>query len=91
MNSLPRWLISITDMPLPRQSSISSPARARTSAGSIAGPALKLKMRDISEPWVEELPAGAARSCESPLPPFPFPVAAVAVAQVALLDALEAG
>src|SRR5258707_7139658 len=44
MNSLPRWLISITHMPLPRQSSISSPARASTSSGRTAGPALKLKI-----------------------------------------------
>src|SRR5690606_1487148 len=47
MNSLPRWLISMTDMPVPCQSRSSSAARASTSAGSIAGPALKLKMRDI--------------------------------------------
>src|SRR5581483_4890219 len=48
MNSLPRWLISITDMPLPRQSSISSCARASTCSGSIAGPALKLYTRIAS-------------------------------------------
>src|SRR5690349_18847208 len=48
MNSLPRWLISITHMPVPCQSSISSPARASTSSGSTAGPALKLKMRAMS-------------------------------------------
>src|SRR5581483_9282435 len=42
-NSLPRWLISITDMPDPRQSSISSRACASTSSGNTAGPALKLK------------------------------------------------
>src|SRR5258706_5665402 len=48
MNSLPRWLISITHMPLPRQSSISSPARARTSSGRTAGPALKLKILAMS-------------------------------------------
>src|SRR5439155_1537921 len=47
-NSLPRWLISITHMPVPCQSSISSPARASTSSGSTAGPALKLKMRAMS-------------------------------------------
>src|SRR6187455_3265378 len=93
MNSLPRWLISITDMPLPRQSVISSPARARTSAGSIAGPALKLKMRDIlvDGGWgcfrgrhlgvaVGLTVAVAAVS--------PVAIAAVAVAEVALLDAL---
>src|SRR5512147_2263093 len=47
MNSGPRWLISITDMPLPRQSSISSAACRSTLSGSAAGPALKLKARVI--------------------------------------------
>ena len=42
MNSLPRWLISITDMPLPCQSSISAAALLSTASGSTAGPALKL-------------------------------------------------
>src|SRR5437660_5984833 len=45
MNSLPRWLISITDMPLPCQSSISAAACCRTTSGSTAGPALKLTTR----------------------------------------------
>src|SRR5436190_9559263 len=45
MNSLPRWLISITDMPLPCQSSISAAACRKTDSGSTAGPALKLKTR----------------------------------------------
>src|SRR6266496_3767108 len=45
MNSLPRWLISITDMPEPCQSSISPAACASTSSGRTAGPALKLKTR----------------------------------------------
>src|SRR5438046_5811122 len=45
MNSLPRWLISITDMPEPCQSSISAAPRASTSSGRTAGPALKLKTR----------------------------------------------
>src|SRR5204863_4309598 len=45
MNSLPRWLISITDMPEPCQSSISEAACASTSSGSTAGPVLKLKIR----------------------------------------------
>ena len=47
MNSLPRWLISITDMPEPCQSSISSAAWRSTGSGSVAGPALKLKTRVI--------------------------------------------
>src|SRR5262249_24774555 len=44
-NSLPRWLISMTDMPLPRQSSISAAACRSTSSGSTAGPALKFHTR----------------------------------------------
>src|SRR5436190_13105367 len=48
MNSLPRWLISITDMPLPCQSSISSAAWRSTGSGSTAGPALKLMTRDMA-------------------------------------------
>ena len=50
MNSLPRWLISITDMPLPCQSSISSAAMRSTDSGSTAGPALKLKTRVMRTP-----------------------------------------
>src|SRR5438270_6771097 len=45
MNSLPRWLISITDMPDPCQSSISEAAFSSTSSGRTAGPALKLNTR----------------------------------------------
>src|SRR2546423_12276287 len=45
MNSLPRWLISITDIPEPCQSSISSAACRSTDSGRAAGPALKLKTR----------------------------------------------
>jgi hypothetical protein len=45
MNSLPRWLISITLMPLPCQLSISSAACRSTSSGMAAGPAEKLKTR----------------------------------------------
>src|SRR5690242_13326758 len=44
-NSLPRWLISITDMPASRQLSSSHFAFSSTSAGIVAGPAPKLKMR----------------------------------------------
>src|SRR5579885_3772243 len=43
MNSLPRWLISITDMPAPCQSSNSARTCSNTSSGSVAGPGLKLK------------------------------------------------
>src|SRR5947209_12146425 len=45
MNSLPRWLISITDMPASCQLTSSHFACSRTSTGMVAGPAPKLKMR----------------------------------------------
>src|SRR5208283_4227854 len=45
MNALPRWLISMTDMPLACQSTNSSRACAITSVGSAAGPGAKLKTR----------------------------------------------
>src|SRR5262245_30850436 len=44
-NSGERWLISITDMPEPRQSSSSSRMRSRTASGRALGPALKLWTR----------------------------------------------
>jgi hypothetical protein len=47
MNSLPRCDISITDIPEPFQSTISSRARSNTSNGSMAGPALKLYRRSV--------------------------------------------
>src|SRR6266403_4173301 len=47
-NSGERWLISITDMPLPRQSSSSSRMRSRTGRGSAPGPALKLATRLVA-------------------------------------------
>src|SRR3954471_1498202 len=45
-NSLPRWLISITDMPASCQLTSSHLAFSRTSIGIAAGPAPKLKMRE---------------------------------------------
>ena len=48
MKSVPRWLTSITDMPLPRQSSSSACARRNTGSGNIAGPGLKLYTRFIA-------------------------------------------
>src|SRR2546427_5604065 len=89
MNSLPRWLISITDIPLPRQSSISSPARESTSAGSMAGPALKLKILDISAPSGTEVRSRLRRRrrrCRR----RHFTVAIAVAVDVALLDALQA-
>src|SRR5688572_28987029 len=44
-NSLPRWLISITDMPASCQLTSSHLAFSSTSTGMVAGPAPKLKMR----------------------------------------------
>src|SRR5581483_7580055 len=85
MNSLPRWLISITDMPLPCQSSSSSPARESTSAGSIAGPALKLKIRDILSLVLVDRGAGLGRRLLGALA-----AVAIAVAVLGFGDALEA-
>src|SRR5688572_30205088 len=61
MNSLPRWLISITDMPLPCQSSISCAARCRTGSGKTAGPALKLNTRGTRASLLQG-PVGAVAS-----------------------------
>src|SRR6188472_157185 len=47
MKWLPRWLISITDMPLPSQSSNSACARCSTGSGMAAGPALKFHTRFV--------------------------------------------
>src|SRR5215813_10726269 len=47
-NSGERWLISITDIPEPRQSSSSSRMRSSTASGKAAGPALKLKTRFVA-------------------------------------------
>src|SRR3954468_12975488 len=44
-NSLPRWLISMTDMPAWCQLTSSHFAFSSTSTGIVAGPAPKLKMR----------------------------------------------
>src|SRR3954467_9023376 len=61
MNSSPRWLISMTDMPLPCQSSISCAAFASTGSGSTAGPALKLNTRAIESLLVDLCVAAARR------------------------------
>src|SRR5436190_6949405 len=45
VNSLPRWLISITDIPASCQLTSSHFAFSSTSTGMVAGPAPKLKMR----------------------------------------------
>src|SRR5215469_15387405 len=45
MKALPRWLTSITELPLPCQSSSSSRTCSSTSTGSVAGPEAKLNTR----------------------------------------------
>src|SRR5215469_4866968 len=45
MKALPRWLTSMTELPLPCQSSSSSRTCSRTSTGSVAGPEAKLYTR----------------------------------------------
>ncbi|CFP63528.1 Uncharacterised protein [Bordetella pertussis] len=47
---MPRWLISITDMPLPCQSSISAAACCSTASGKAEGPAEKFQGRAIITP-----------------------------------------
>src|SRR3954463_16460231 len=76
MNSLPRWLISVTDMPVPCQSSISSAARRRTGSGRTAGPGLKLKGRVMARlssrafamPIAHEFASDLARSAKDDAP-----------------------
>src|SRR5256885_15862602 len=42
-----RWLISITDTPIPGSASICARASSKTVTGNTAGPALKLKIRSV--------------------------------------------
>src|SRR5450432_1540369 len=69
MNSLPRWLISITDMPLPCQSSISS-AQHRLGQGGRAGAEIegaghghdyRAGRRHASDPENDDAPRRARR------------------------------
>src|SRR5574338_13833 len=46
-NSFERWLISMTDIPVPLKSSSSAWACSNTSSGSVAGPGLKLNTRFV--------------------------------------------
>src|SRR5690554_3604249 len=61
-----RWLISMTDRPLPCQSSISAWARSRTAVGRAAGPAQKLWARftsfSLDSPHTRPPGAGAVRA-----------------------------
>jgi hypothetical protein len=47
LKSFERWLISMTDWPLPFASHISAAAFSRTARGSIEGPGEKLNTRFI--------------------------------------------
>src|SRR6185503_11187976 len=92
-NSLPRWLISITDMPASCQLTSSHFAFSSTSTGMVAGPAPKLKMRAAGLTG----DVAVARSIAAPAPvPVRFAmavavsVAVVAVLLVAIHDGLDA-
>src|SRR5215472_16989158 len=95
-NSLPRWLISITDMPASCQLTSSHLAFSSTSTGIVAGPAPKLKMRAAGLTG-----AAVARSVCAAAVPVAVPVrfamavsvavAVFAVFLVAIHDRLEAG
>src|SRR6476661_2355230 len=71
MNSLPRWLTSITETPLPFQSSISLAAWRRTGSGRAAGPGLKLKGRGMT-PIIEPPPRGPPGAASAEGPPRPL-------------------
>src|SRR6266700_3528322 len=45
--SFERWLISITDIPIPGSATICARASSKTGTGNTAGPALKLKIRSV--------------------------------------------
>src|SRR6188768_2159350 len=85
-NSLPRWLISITDMPASCQLTSSHLAFSSTSTGMVAGPAPKLKMR------AGGLVCGAAAIAASiAVGGCAIAVAVLAVLVVAIHDALQPG
>src|SRR5229473_8571033 len=85
-NSGDRWLISMTDMPLPRQSSSSSRIRSKTGRGKAAGPALKLKTRLVvgAEAVVELTMTDPLEFVDAALGPFRFPQVSERVAFVAV-------
>src|SRR5688572_19137306 len=97
VNSLPRWLISITDMPASCQLTSSHLAFSSTSTGMVAGPAPKLKMRAtglmrgtvaIGAPVVPRRRRGGRVLGRSGR--MPVAVAVLAVLVVAVEDALQA-
>src|SRR5260221_2096153 len=77
-NSLPRWLISITDMPASCQLTSSHFAFSSTSTGMVPGPAPKLKMRAAGLVWSAAAVAAVAA------------VAGFAIFVVAIHDSLQA-
>src|SRR4051812_42517966 len=84
-NSLPRWLISMTDMPASRQLTSSHLARSSTSTGIAAGPAPKLKMRAAGLMCCAVAAGAAAVLAISALSVAVLSVAVVAVAVLAVL------
>src|SRR5471032_567002 len=89
MNSAPRWLISITDIPASCQLTSSHFAFSRTSTGMVAGPAPKLKMREAGLVWCAVSRARAVVAARLPVPAaVPVPVFAIFV--VAIHDGLQA-
>src|SRR6185437_1821469 len=92
MNSRPRWLISITDMPASRQLTSSHFAFSSTSTGMVAGPAPKLKMRAVGLMGEAAIAAAVAVAVAVAIGiAVAVTVAVLAVLLVAILDALEAG
>src|SRR5689334_16238559 len=87
-NSLPRWLISITDMPASCQLTSSHLAFSSTSTGIVAGPAPKLKMRDAG--LICAAAAVAAGFCRCVFPVAVSVRAVFAILVIAVEDALQA-
>src|SRR5437588_1329280 len=88
-----RWLISMTDMPLPRQSRSSSRMRSRTGRGRAAGPALKLKMRLVvgAEAVIELTMTKSSRIDGAALGPLGFPQGDKCAAFIAFQNSSSAG
>src|SRR6478752_5899296 len=91
MNSLPRWLISITDSPASCQLTSSHLAFSRTSTGIVAGPAPKLKMRAAGLTWSAAAIAVCLARAAAVAVSVGMTVAVLAILVVAVEDALQAG